>query len=155
MPGLPVALDVVHNRRFRIDECMGQLRSSLPEFRCLACERQLTAYYQGTKKRPYFGHKANPDTERCWATSPEGELHIAAKDCLERLLQDLRDRNGTLQGRVACPACDAILFADLVALTPRHRIRVESWGDPAKTLKPDVMIEGDGDSVWSNDYGRS
>lgn len=111
-----------------------------PECFCLACDQLLVARL-GEKKRHHFAHKPAPESERCWATSPEGEIHLSAKRVVELLLVRACARSETVTARLPCPSCGAPGDAMIVTeLAPSHRVLVEFWGDPGRTIKPDVQV---------------
>lgn len=114
-----------------------------PRCLCLACERPLVARL-GEKKRHHFGHKPAPEDQRCWATSPEGEMHLSAKRAVELVLQRACADAATVTALFACSNCREVgESVDVVELSPSHRVLIESWGDPRRTIKPDVQIVDD------------
>lgn len=111
-----------------------------PRCRCLACDKPLVARL-GEKKRHHFGHKPAPEAERCWATSPEGELHLSAKRVVELVLQRACADAATITARVLCTKCREVgESSDVVQLSETNRVLIESWGDPSRAIKPDVQV---------------
>ena len=104
---------------------------------CLACQRPLIAKL-GVKVAHHFAHQPHP--EPCFGSTGEGELHLSAKAFLQKHLQALADVGGALFLESACRDCEQQLITPAFTLQPGDQVRVESWADPRKTLKPDVTL---------------
>ena len=76
-----------------------------PRCFCLACGRELTARL-GLRRSHHFAHRPEAGLERCWATSPEGELHIRAKHLLKIALMEACKRAEVVTAKLRCPSCD-------------------------------------------------
>jgi hypothetical protein len=129
--------------RIEVAELSALKRQGLdrPKCFCLACDRQLDPRL-GEKKRHHFGHRPTPETEQCWATSREGELHLAAKRLIEVALLEACAKQRTVVARITCAECktSGAFRPEVVHLTPDCRVLIEYWGDPRKVIKPDVQV---------------
>ena len=117
-----------------------------PDCFCLACARRLSARL-GLKRRHHFAHRPEAGFERCWATSPEGELHIHAKHLLEIALTEACERAEVLTAKLRCPSCGTrdSFSQDVVQLQTGYRVLVEHWGDPRRVIKPDLQVMDEND----------
>lgn len=138
---LLVAKDERGNR-VDIDDLSALKRKGDPRPRCLClvCDRLLVARL-GEKRRHHFGHKPVSAAERCWATSPEGEIHLSAKRRVELVLRQACDDSKTVKARIRCPMCSGLAdHPDVVTLSPTHKVVIESWAEPTRSIKPDVQV---------------
>ncbi len=110
---------------------------------CLTCNRPLIPRL-GAQRRHHFAHHATLDVSRCWATAPEGPLHLAAKAHLAAILERACANSQLLTAALPCPRCGAAeaVRIDVVQLSPSDRVLVEHWTDPRRALKPDLQVLG-------------
>jgi len=110
---------------------------------CLSCGRRLMAKL-GRLRAHHFGHHPHPGSDRCWATSPEGAIHINAKALLKRLLESACAEGRALSVARSCPRCrqGEPVLTEVVRLDPADTVLVEAWADPRKSLRPDLQVLG-------------
>jgi uncharacterized protein YlaI len=110
---------------------------------CLACGSRLAAKL-GRVRAHHFGHFPQSGPDRCWATSPEGALHINAKALLKRLLEAACASGRTLSVTRRCPRCGrgAPIPTEVIQLNPADNVVVEGWADPRRSFRPDLQVLG-------------
>lgn len=112
---------------------------------CLACDRPLSAKI-GRRNRHHFAHRPEPLSDRCWATRPEGEVHLAAKHRLQVALAEACRSAALLTAKLPCPSCTTrdSFHVEVNRLQAGYRVLVECWGDPTKAIKPDLQVVDEG-----------
>jgi hypothetical protein len=110
-------------------------RNQRPRCKCPACNREL-----GPVRSPlgniFFRHIN--EGEPCYATAPEGALHLEAKRLLREHLSFIAKEQRTLELTYSCESCKTLLCVAAPPLHPGDIIREEEWLDPLKTRKPDL-----------------
>jgi len=112
-----------------------QPRALRPRCLCPSCKREM-----GAVRSPlgnfFFRHESEADP--CYATNPEGALHLEAKRLLREHLSHLAREQQPLEVSYPCADCTRPVSARTPPLQSGDVIKEEEWMDPLKTRKPDL-----------------
>src|SRR5689334_9745860 len=97
---------------------------------CPSCRRELIPALS-PRANAFFRHRAENDP--CYATAPEGALHLEAKRLLREQLSHIADRQLPLEVSYRCADCQGPVVALAPSLCPGDLVREEEWLDPIKT----------------------
>jgi hypothetical protein len=104
---------------------------------CPSCRRELIPALS-PRSNAFFRHQAENDP--CYATAPEGALHLEAKRLLREHLMKVAADTLPLEVAYRCNNCQRPMVALAPGLCPGDVVREEEWLDPLKTRKPDLTV---------------